>query len=485
MKLEVTEKDLIEYPTLEEYFAYSGSLKGEARIMKPFHAEIMHYMTLLVLGKLPNGKKRLAINMPPGHGKTFLTQSFVEWAFGMFPESRFLYTSYSSDLAEESTFSMANTIKNHWYASVFPKCRLNVAFTKREYFKSTMDGYVKGVGFQGTITGFRAGRLQSDADKGFSGALIIDDPLKAKDAFSEKEKKNAVSTYYGTISSRSGNADTPIIAIGQRLAPDDFFGRVFEKEGDLWQVIKFPGLNRDGTALWPEMKSAKDYLLLRDTDEFTFQAQVQQEPSVPGGNIIKRDWWKYYQPDQYNADGKLIITADTAMKKNDYNDRSSLQLWNLTYDTVDFLEEVTGKWEFPELVKQMVNFYKKWANMCERQGINPPTIYVEDKASGAPMAQQLGSMGIKCMLWKPKDYNFPDDKLHRVKMSLFYIQAGRVRLPKANVENSSWVLPFIEQCANFTGLTEEEDDSVDTMTMAVSVWRRHGGGSDVRIVELQ
>jgi hypothetical protein len=46
------------------------------------------------------------------------------------------------------------------------------------------------------------------------------------------------------------------------------------------------------------------------------------------------------------------------------------------------------------------------------------------------------------------------------------------------------VLPFIEQCANFTGLTEEEDDSVDTMTMAVSVWRKLGGGADVKIVDI-
>jgi predicted phage terminase large subunit-like protein len=478
------EQIISEYPTLQEYFQYSGSIGGEERVIRPFHDEIMNAMTGLILGTLPKGKKKLAINMPPGHGKTFLTQAFVEWTFGMFPESRYIYASYSSDLAKESTFNMANNMRAIWYESVFPRCKLNAAFTQREYFKSTAGGYVKGVGLGGTILGFRAGRIQREDNRGFSGALIIDDPLKAKDAFSEVEKAKAVSTYYGTVKSRAGSAETPTIAIGQRLAPDDFFGRVFDKEGDQWHIVKFPGLGKDGKALWPEMRSEQDYILQRDVDEFTFQAQSQQEPSVPGGNLIKRDWWKYFDADQYNTDGMLIMTVDTAMKKNDYNDRSSLQLWNLSCDTLDFIEEVTGKWEFPELIKQMVEFYKKWANMCERQGINEPVIYVEDKASGAPMAQQLGSMGIKCRLWKPKDYQFPEDKLHRVKMSLFYIQAGRVRIPKVSVENSTWVLPFIEQCANFTGLTEEEDDSVDTMTMAVSVWRKLGGGADVKIVDI-
>ena len=475
---------VIEYPTLLEYFKLSGVLRGEERIIQPFHRVITEAMTDVLLGRLPNGKKKLAINLPPGHGKTFLAQAFVEWALGIFPEARFLYTSYSADLAEMSTFAMLNNVQADWYQKTFPQCVLDRAFSKREFFNTKSGGYVKGVGFQGTITGFRAGRMQSEVNKGFSGAIIIDDPMKAKDAYSEIAKEQAVATYYGTISSRAGNKDVPIIAIGQRLAPDDFFGRVWQRERDEWHVITFPGLNQDGTALWEEMKSARDYIALRETDEFTFMAQCQQQPEVPGGNIIKREWWRYYDPLNYNIDGELIITADTAMKKTDKNDRSVLQLWNMSYENIDLIEELSGKWEFPELCAKATQFYNKWCGICAAQKAREPRLYVEDKASGTPMAQQLRAMGIQCNTWMPKKYGFPDGKLQRVKMCLFHLRAGRVRLPLVSAENSEWVLPFIDQCAAFTGLTEECDDSVDTMTMAISIWRQRGGGRDVTVDEL-
>ena len=475
---------VIEYPTLLEYFEFSGTLKGEDRIIRDFHRTICEALTAVLLGTLPGGKKKLAINMPPGHGKTFLAQAFVEWALGIFPEARFLYTSFSAELAEMSTFSMLGNIQSDWYQKTFPALVIDKQFSKREFFNTKAGGYVKGVGFQGTITGFRAGRMQSEASRGFSGAIIIDDPLKAKDAYSDIAKEVAVATYYGTISSRAGNKDVPIIAIGQRLAPDDFFGRVWEKEQDEWHIITFPGMNADGTALWEEMKSAKDYNILRETDEFTFMAQVQQNPEVPGGNIIKRDWWKYYDAKEYAVDGELIITADTAMKKTDKNDRSVFHLWNMSATHIDLIDRLAGKWEFPELCANAKMFYDRWVNFCAAQGCRPPRLYVEDKASGTPMAQQLRTMGIVCNTWLPKTYGFPDGKLQRVKMSLFHLRAGRVRLPVYCPGENEWVLELIDICARFTGLTEEEDDDVDTLTMAISVWRQRGGGRDVMVDEL-
>jgi hypothetical protein len=69
-------------------------------------------------------------------------------------------------------------------------------------------------------------------------------------------------------------------------------------------------------------------------------------------------------------------------------------------------------------------------------------------------------------------------------MSLFHLRAGRVRLPIFKAGETDWVINFIDQCAKFTGLTEEEDDDVDALTMAISIWRQRGGGRDVDVDEL-
>jgi phage terminase large subunit-like protein len=65
-----------------------------------------------------------------------------------------------------------------------------------------------------------------------------------------------------------------------------------------------------------------------------------------------------------------------------------------------------------------------------------------------------------------------------VKHSLFYIEAGRVRLPD---DDPPWVQPFIDECAAFTGDGTSHDDRVDGLSMGCSIWSWKGGGRDVRV----
>ena len=199
---------------------------------------------------------------------------------------------------------------------------------------------------------------------------------------------------------------------------------------------------------------------------------ISQSATVSGKSGIKRDWWRYYNPVGYDVNSLVFMTADTALKAKTANDPSSLQCWHATPDTLDLLEDHTGRWEFPELMRQTKAFYTKW----ERFGVS--CIYIEDKASGPSLAQMLSEQGIPCKLWKPADYNFPDDKIGRVKHSLFYIEAGRVRLPEGKEAMTG---PFIDECAAFTGDDSVHDDRVDGLSMACSVWSWKGGARDIKV----
>jgi hypothetical protein len=69
--------------------------------------------------------------------------------------------------------------------------------------------------------------------------IIIDDPLKAKDAYSEVARENAAQWFRSTVLSRRNNPRTGrIIVVAQRLHMEDLPGQLLAQGG--WQEVRFP-----------------------------------------------------------------------------------------------------------------------------------------------------------------------------------------------------------------------------------------------------
>lgn len=97
----------------------------------------------------------------------------------------------------------------------------NSTDSKKEW-KITVDDYDVGhiyvASMGGQVTGRRAGTL---AEQGFTGCIIIDDPLKPEDAFSKIKRDSTNRKILNTVNSRKAKSDTPIIMIMQRLHVED------------------------------------------------------------------------------------------------------------------------------------------------------------------------------------------------------------------------------------------------------------------------
>ena len=63
----------------------------------------------------------------------------------------------------------------------------------------------------GSITGFRAGQVNSEQI--FTGALIIDDPVKPEDAYSETKRSFINARWDNTFKSRLAHPSVPVIVI--------------------------------------------------------------------------------------------------------------------------------------------------------------------------------------------------------------------------------------------------------------------------------
>src|SRR5262249_32248096 len=86
-----------------------------------------------------------------------------------------------------------------------------------------------------------------------------------------------------------------------------------------------------------------------------FSAQYLQQPVPAEGNLIRREWLKYYQsaPDPQLGD-MVIISWDTAMKATESADYSVGTVWLMQKENTYLLDLLRGRHDYPELKRLVI-----------------------------------------------------------------------------------------------------------------------------------
>lgn len=140
-------------------------------------------------------------------------------------------------------------------------------------------------------------------------------------------------------------------------------------------------------------------------DKSAFSAQYQQEPTLEEGNLIKRDWWQYYKPEETPVEGVLIITADTAYKKSKTADFSCLQCWELKTGRLLMRDMIVDKWEFPELLENAKMFWDKWTR--SEMIIRAKYFLLRIRQAGLALCRRLKIWALTPLLGNRKILTFP------------------------------------------------------------------------------
>src|SRR5690606_8711278 len=119
----------------------------------------------------------------------------------------------------------------------------------KDEWRTKDGGCVYATGAGGTITGYGAGKMRDT----FGGAIIIDDPHKAGEAWSDTMRQNVIDWFQTTMESRKNTPDTPIILIMQRLHEQDLSGWLLAGgNGETWEHLCIPAEMPDGSSFWPQ-----------------------------------------------------------------------------------------------------------------------------------------------------------------------------------------------------------------------------------------
>jgi len=470
---------------LIDFWKIQRNQQGEMCEVHPFHELIADYLTKLVLGTLD--KTNLMILMPPRCAKTDLgVKAFVPWALSWFPDSEFIITSYGSELSTDSAVKIRATLGSDWYRSMIGSdwgaevlMVGEKAGGQKSHFYTKEKGSVKAVGVGGGITGWGAGRLREE----FGGCVIIDDPLKAQDKDSAAERKKCIEWYHGTLDSRKNRKESPItptLLIMQRLHPQDLAGHLLQTERDKWEVLQIPAHDNEKNTIWPGRISYQELMEMKETNPYLYYSQYMQVPSDASFSLMQEKWFRYWN-DLDTVEKRLTlkyITGDTAFKAKDTADWSVFQCWGVDNTrSIILLDQVRGKWEFPELLRQAKAFWFKHHNVS--RGITRASeFWIEDKASGISLIQTLRKDGTPVRPWEPNLEKTSGDKAARVNQCAVPMAAGRVELPNSKMPGYRWVDHLVNECTGFTADDSHlYDDQVDAMTCAILVWMERGGGT--------
>lgn len=453
-----------------------------------------HVYMAWIVDEVVHGRiKNAVINVPPGAGKTEIMTNLVARGLALNPRSRFLYLSFSQSLVDDVSATARNIVKSEDFQNLWPVIIANDTDAKSNWktqIEGMHAGHVYAASMGGQVTGRRAGTLND----GFTGAIILDDPLKPEDAFSLTTRDKANRKILNTVNSRKAKSDTPIIMIMQRLHEDDPTG--FVMKGNLpgeWQLFSIPALidqkyintlpehisklvpvaERDSIgrqSYWPQKESLSSLLQLEQggatkdgaqISRYTFNSQYMQQPTKLGGGLIQSHWFKRYNilpPLKWRA-----IWGDTAQKTKEHNDYSVLLVAGVSEDNCLYVVDIKrGKWEAPDLLEQTELFINK--HRAVDRGLNNGVLRhlaIEDKASGTGLIQQIrrkNSIPVKAIQRNT-------DKLTRFMDVQAFIEQGRVFIPDA----AQWVSEFLAECEAFKAdMTHDHDDQIDTLIDSIA-----------------
>ena len=408
-----------------------------------FKTGLHHACVADALDKVMAGEiSRLIINIPPGYTKTQMAViDFVARGLAINPKARFIHASYSGDLVNENSVQIRDTISSADYQSLWD-VRLRPDAKAKGLWKTMQGGGILAKPAGGPITGFRAGRMEP----GFTGALIIDDPIKPDDALSLTKRQAINDRWHSTFRSRLAREDIPVIVIMQRLHVDDFSGMLLAGgSGEQWHHLilpieidpasPYPDAFSHGIALphalpagplWPARHGPGDIDKLK-ADRFTFAGQYMQQPVIEGGAMIRAEWLGPYTDPPDLSYRKIF--ADTAQKAGERHDYSVFQCWGKARfgPNIYLIDQVRGRWEEPELIQVAKTFWDKHANSPEPiVKVGPVRSFaIEDKVSGTALIQHLKRAGAPV-----EPVSRGRDKITRCRDVTAHMACGYVHVPK-------------------------------------------------------
>lgn len=433
------------------YYQYLAYAHGKQWIHTKFARFLAEKIQTFIETDTGHSFDIMIIQTGPQHGKSLTTtESLPSWYLGKNPDKRVILAAYNDEFAEK--FLRRNKEK-------ITACGKNLFGIEIGDINRAGEVELRNSRGRAIARGLRSGITGNPGD-----LIIIDDPIKNRaEAYSPTFREQLWNEWQSSIKTRL-SAGAKVIVIATPWHEDDLMARIIANENNV-QVVRIPveagendPLGRNpGDALCPEL--GKDNAWLADFKPgyindpeggaAAWAAMYQCNPRIEGGNIVKRDWFRYYKPEDISEWGTTLISVDAAFKGNDDSDFVAMTVWSKLGPSYYLRHCSNKKLDFPQTLRELRTLRSLYPEAF--------TVLVEDKANGSAIIATLrhempGILGVN-----PKG-----GKEARVHAVASVIESGNVFLP----EGAPWIEDYLNQWTGFPAV--QHDDMVDSSTQALS-----------------
>lgn len=419
-----------------------------------------HAAYAATLDRFANGEiQRLMVRMPPQHGKSEMcSRRLPAFLLGQNPDLRVAVCAYNHPFAAKFNRDVQRIITSQEYAELFPETTL--------YGKNSRNDAQGGTWLRNADEFEIVGHAGSLVSVGIGGPLtgrkvdvaIIDDPYKGpEDAWSEAGRRKVREWWWSVLRTRL-NDKARICLTFTPWHFEDIGMELLRDEPDKWTVVSFPALKEGaptasdprehGAALWPEEHGYEKLLELQGSAPSMFQALYQLNPSSPGGDKIKRDWFFVYERANL-PEGVNHCYIDTALSDQElkHNDPSGILVGRIHNGRLHLVHYEEGHWSIVDLAAKIKDIHRVHLRPSSK-------IHIENKANGRSVKQILQKESQLNVLLD----NIKGGKEFRVEEVLHHLESGKIGVPLGD----SWVDAWMQSITTFP--KGAHDEAVDTLT---------------------
>jgi predicted phage terminase large subunit-like protein len=459
---------------------------------------------------------RLQIWVPPGSMKTSTVSVFWHpWEWTLRPWLRYWSASYETRLAGRMSAQSRRLMMDPWYTD---RWGTRFEFTREgeHYYGNDRGGTRLATAPKSTGTGEHGHRI------------IVDDPIKADaaDATSRSSLDEANNWWDGTLSTRGisiGFKHARVIVM-QRLHEDDLAGHVLGIED--WAVLCLPERfeadhpwawrgerihpsvqealrgtpledgdpREEGDLLWPDHRDEQESEVLAQTlTSHRAAGQLQQRPAAREGEILKTEWWRFYNPRVRNAEDwaelghmdQIVLSVDTPLKDKESSDNVAIQVWGVKGADRYLLDLVCEKMNYGK-ARRTIRDMAFWARRTWKASYH--SVLIENQGYGVELIVDLKRevMGVQGINPGPEG-----NKETRAESASDALESHNYFLPGYGPpwqpvydeqRSPSDVVAFVTNCARFPH--GKHDDDIDAWSQFGN-WIRSRQTQPIRTSKLQ
>ena len=330
--------------------------------------------------------------------------------------------------------------------------------------------------------------------------IVIDDAINAAaaDATSRSVLEATNEWYDATVQgSKADPKNSAEVIVMQRLHENDLAAHAYEKAPEDWTILCLPerfegghpfAYRRDprseGELLWPSHRDEKaSAALAKGLGSHRAAGQMQQRPGAREGEILKRHWWRFYDPKLFRDDKLkerrprfrvVVQSVDTPLKDKESNDLVAIQAWGVVGADRYLLDLKKGHMSFSQ-AKRAILEQARYVRKLSPHSAH--YILIENAGYGVELIQELKrEVGGVTKITR----GGVGDKVLRAESAASDLESGNCFLPGFRLGSDEYSMPdetrspadtidFIDSCAIFPN--GRNDDDVDAWSQTMN-WLR-------------